>query len=190
MITALGGPACQSAISRHRQRIGDIVRRYSKLAHTLPYLRERSNDRSVEEVRESLEEEATDSPRARANSCQCASTSMTCFQGYRIKWLAQTNDVTNYAPLIREIRRFSKSAEPVCLVTFNYDLLLDRNAQCSPPSPSLCKTRPGAPSSVHPARSQLLGILKSVTKVLMIGWQAREAHFLQMLRDNLPGRGG
>jgi hypothetical protein len=31
-------------------------------------------------------------------------------------------------------------------------------------------------------------LLKSVTKVLMIGWQAREAHFLQMLRDNLPGR--
>ena len=30
-------------------------------------------------------------------------------------------------------------------------------------------------------------LLKSVTKVLMIGWRAREAHFLQMLRDNLPG---
>jgi hypothetical protein len=32
-------------------------------------------------------------------------------------------------------------------------------------------------------------LLKSVTKVLMIGWRAREAHFLQMLRDNLPGGG-
>jgi hypothetical protein len=32
-------------------------------------------------------------------------------------------------------------------------------------------------------------LLKSVTKVLMIGWRAREAHFLQMPSDNLPGRG-
>ena len=48
--------------------LGDIVQRDSKLAHILPYLREPSNDRSVEEVLESLGEEATDSPRARANS--------------------------------------------------------------------------------------------------------------------------
>jgi hypothetical protein len=31
--------------------------------------------------------------------------------------------------------------------------------------------------------------LPSVTKILIIGWQAREAHFLQMLRDKLPMQG-
>jgi len=29
-------------------------------------------------------------------------------------------------------------------------------------------------------------MLPNVTKILIIGWQAREAHFLQMLRENLP----
>jgi hypothetical protein len=32
-------------------------------------------------------------------------------------------------------------------------------------------------------------LLPSVTKILIIGWQAREAHFLQMLRERLPRRG-
>ena len=41
------------------------------------------------------------------------------------KWLTQTNGVTNYAPLLKDILRFNKFGEQVCMVTFNYDLLLD-----------------------------------------------------------------
>jgi len=32
-------------------------------------------------------------------------------------------------------------------------------------------------------------LLPSVTKILIIGWQAKEAHFTEMLREKLPMRG-
>jgi hypothetical protein len=35
-------------------------------------------------------------------------------------------------------------------------------------------------------RAYLEELLPSVTKILIIGWQAKEAHFLQMLRERLP----
>jgi hypothetical protein len=38
-------------------------------------------------------------------------------------------------------------------------------------------------------RAYLEELLPSVTKIMIIGWQAKEAHFLQMLRDALRGRG-
>lgn len=38
-------------------------------------------------------------------------------------------------------------------------------------------------------RVYLEELLPSVTKILIIGWQAKEAHFSQMLRDKLPMRG-
>src|SRR6516165_2676640 len=45
MITTLGGPACQSAISRHLQRIWRHRATVFEAPHILPYLRERSNER-------------------------------------------------------------------------------------------------------------------------------------------------
>jgi hypothetical protein len=44
------------------------------------------------------------------------------------EWLKHTNAVTNYATLIDQIRHFNTNTtgDPVCLVSFNYDLLLDR----------------------------------------------------------------
>src|SRR4029077_6304145 len=48
-------------LNRHRA-FGDIVQNYPKLAHILPYLREPSNGKSVEQVLESLQEEGKDDP--------------------------------------------------------------------------------------------------------------------------------
>jgi hypothetical protein len=102
---------------------GAIVRRYSKLAHILPYLREPSNHTSVEEVLKSLGEEATDFVVSKSELMSGYLYDL--FSEVLKEWHAQSDGVTNYAPLIREILGFNKSTEPVCLVTFNYDLLLD-----------------------------------------------------------------
>ncbi len=181
------------------------------------------------------------------------------------QWRDKTSGVTNYAPLIDEILRVNKSAEPVCLVTFNYDLLLDRaliSFGYDPQDPELDffahprlklfkphgsvnwarfvdlnpDTRllpqhlieradtirftdeftiiPGIdPANSFPHgrtvfpviaipfqhksqdtfvwpvshRAHLMQLLPSVTKILLIGWQAKEAHFLELLQSNLRG---
>ena len=102
------------------------MQRYPKLSHILPYLREPSNGRSVEEVLESLQDEANGFPERLREFASVRYYLRDLLFEATSKWLDQTNGVTNYAPLIGEILRLNKGSDPICLVTFNYDLLLDR----------------------------------------------------------------
>jgi len=243
---------------------GHIVQRYPKLSHILPHLREPSHGRSVEEELEFLQAQANGHPeRARQFASVTFYLRDLLFEVSN-QWRDKTSGVTNYAPLIDEILRLNKSTEPICLVTFNYDLLLDRaliSFGYDPQDPELDyfahprlklfkphgsvnwarfvdinpdtrllpeqlieqadairlteeftiiygidlansfpRGRTVFPviaipfqnktqdTFVWPSSHQahLLELLPSVTKILIIGWQAREAHFLQILRSNLP----
>src|SRR6266852_4410000 len=250
-------------LDRHHA-LGGIVTNYPKLSHILPYLREPSNSRSVEEILESLQEEGKDNPESQREFASVRYYLCELLDEVTKGWLAKTNRVTNYAPLLRDILRFNRSSEPVCLVTFNYDLLLEHalytfDFKARPPeehldSHSILKLfklhgsvnwsrlvngqhgnrlqpqhlieqadkikvsdtfvlanatevndmfkfeEPIFPAIAIPVqtkseqyfecpRSHLtyLGqMLDNITKILIIGWQAQEAHFLQMLKPKLP----
>ena len=193
------------------------------------------------------------------------------------EWLESTNGVTNYATLIEQIRHLNTAGEPVCLVSFNYDLLLDhaifRGANTEPlerhfahtmfklfkPHGSVDWARlaagpeasrfpsfadspkgprrypdelielapelklsdqyvradatdphqmftfdwPVVPAIAVPVqtktedtfqwpdshRAYLKQLLPQVTKILIIGWRGKEAHFLKLLRENLSSSG-
>jgi hypothetical protein len=251
---------------------GDIVANpnYRKLLPILSRLRQPRNG-SVEQELESLLAEAN----ADVNGDSERKRQLFAVRYYlhdlllkvTSEWLNRTNGVTNYVSLLDQIRSGNTAGEPVCLVTFNYDLLLDRALlsfgyrQLDPdksffahPNFKLLKphgsvdwaryvdvppdtrmgieqvieqadrikltkeyllanaaeagsiygfARPIVPAIAVPVqrktddtfewpqsqRDALMSYLPSITKVLIIGWQAKEAHFLQMLRDNIPGRG-
>jgi hypothetical protein len=253
-------------LDRHHAR-GEIVARYPKLAHILPRLREPSNGRSVEQMLESLQEEGKNNP---VRQREIASVRFyLCELLYKVtqEWGQQTNGVTNYAPLVGDILQFNKPGERVCLVTFNYDLLLERalytfgfksrdpegyldshpilklfklhgsvewsriadlpkglrlqpqaliedvntiqltdkfvRAIATDPGQMHDFGRPIFPAIAIPVQTKskddfecppthlnyLAEMLPHVTKILIIGWQAKEAHFLKMLRSNLPKLG-
>jgi hypothetical protein len=166
--------------------------------------------------------------------------------------------------LVRDILRFNDRGERVCLVTFNYDLLLDSalysfgfkprapeehldshpilklfklhgsvdwcrlvdlpdGTRLSPqglietadtirltdtfvrgiavePTMMFTYGKPISPAIAIPVqtktehyfecpithRTYLAEMLPNITKILIVGWQAREAHFLGMLRSNVP----
>lgn len=243
---------------------GDIVEKYPKLTHILPYLREPSSGRSVEQVLESLQEEGKDNPESHRELASVRYYLCELLQKLTVEWTSRINGVTNYAPLVREILHFNKPGERVCLVTFNYDLLLERalytfGYQHRPPEehleshqilklfklhgsvdwsrlvdlPNGTRLRPDEiiedadtirisdtfvhanatnPHEIHkfgkpifpaiaipvqtksdqhfecplPHRDYLLATLPHITKILIVGWQAKEAHFLRMLRSSLP----
>jgi len=247
-----------------------IVKRYEKLAHILPFLREPGAGRSVEEELEFLQ--ALENPERKGQFASVIYYLRDLLFEISDQWQAQTSGVTNYAPLIDEILRCNRGDEPVCLVTFNYDLLLDRAMRSfgyddrrSPldqfkahsvlklfkphgsvnwarfvdmtgfsdvnpqgrllpehlieradsmkltdeftiiggidPSSSFPNGRTAFPVIAIPFQNKtqntfvwpanhhtyLLELLPHVTKVLIIGWQAREAHFMELLRSNLRG---
>jgi hypothetical protein len=243
------------------------VRNYPKLLPILPHLRRPSSGRSVEEELEAWQAEASGDPERKRQLFSIRYYLHDLLLKVSTEWLKQTSGVTNYVMLIDQIRRLNKGNEPVCLATFNYDLLLDRalrsfNFNTFPleryfeahPTPKLFKphgsvdwarfvdvppnTRLGVdqliehadsielseeylianasdPTSIHsfgrpivpavaiPAqtktedtfewprshRAYLEELLPSVTKILIIGWQAKEAHFLKLLREKLPAGG-
>jgi len=250
-------------LDRHHA-LGGIVTNYPKLSHILPYLREPSNSRSVEEILESLQEEGKDNPESQREFASVRYYLCELLHKVTEGWLEKTNRVTNYAPLLRDVLRFNRSPEPVCLVTFNYDLLLENalftfNFKLNTPElhlgshpilklfklhgstnwSRLVKGQHGNrlqpqhiieqadtikvsdtfvlanatevndmfkfedpifPAIAIPVQTKseryfecphahltYLGqMLDNVTKILIIGWQAREAHFLQMLKPKLP----
>lgn len=257
-------PLAKDLFLDHHRVLGDIVAKYPKLTHILPYLREPSNGRSVEQRLEALLEEGRDNPESQREFASVRFYLCELLLKVSDEWRSQTNGVTNYAPLVKDILRFNNPVEPVCLVTFNFDLLLERAlytfdfkrsepaehlnshsilklfklhgsvdwsrfidlpvgtqlhtqrlieqadsirltdefvlANATDPRQMYKFGRPIFPAIAIPVqtkteqnfecpvthRTYLAGILPKVTKILIIGWQAKEAHFLDMLRSNVP----
>lgn len=256
-------PLANNLFENPGQAFSSIVRRYPKLSHILPLLRQRSDGKSVEEVLEQLQDESKGNPEGRRELTSVQYYLRDLFFEITNKWLDETDRITNYTPLIRDILRLTKNGELVCLVTFNYDLLLDTALQSydyksrepeeqlkSHPVLKLFKphgavdwarrvllphgellTRDGvievadrielapdfkrftpAQADGNPGRetffpviaiplqnkteeafvwpsehmTQLQKLLAHVTRILIIGWRAREAHFIGLLRNNLP----
>lgn len=254
-------------LDRHHA-FGAIVTKYRKLTHILPNLREPSNGRSVEQMLEFLQEEGKGNPESQREFASVRFYLCELLTKVTAEWSAQTNGVTNYAPLVKDILRFTNSNDQVCLVTFNYDLLLERAlytfgfarkepeehlrshptlklfklhgsvewsrlVDTDPALPSRTRLtiqdlidkanilrlsnrfvlanatnlhqvydfeRPIFPAIAIPVQTKsdeyfecprahldsLNEMLPEITKILIVGWQAREAHFLQMLRSKLP----
>lgn len=249
-------------LDRH-QEFGDIIRKYAKLTHILPYLREPSSGQTVEEVLESFQDEAENILETRRELAAVRFYLCELLFSVTAHWSVKTNGVTNYAPLIRSVLQFTRSDELVCLVTFNYDSLLENalhsfgfaskppeehltshptlklfnlhgsvnwsrliaKPQAVPHSVSLLIDQADAvelsdtfvlgraqvlletqikhlavfPAIAIPVQTktadsfecprshldELARIVPQVTKILIIGWQGREEHFLGILRRKL-----
>lgn len=107
---------------------GDIVanNRYRKLLPILPRLRQPSKSRSVEQELESWQAEAGADPERKRQLFAVRYYLHDLLQKVSDEWLKHTSGVTNYVNLLDQIRHLNPPRGAVCLVTFNYDLLLDR----------------------------------------------------------------
>ena len=247
---------------------GPIVRNYPKLLPILPQLRRPSSGRSVEEELESRQAESSGDPERTRQLFSVRYYLHDLLLKVSDEWLKHTSGVTNYVTLLDQIRHLNTAGEPVCLVTFNYDLLLDRALvsfdykQTNPENEALLAhpifkllkphgsvdwaryieappntrlgieqvieqantlkltntyiranathsasvhsfERPIVPAIAVPVQTKtedtfewprshsdtLQQLLPSVTKILIIGWQAKEAHFLKILKERLPTAG-
>ena len=92
-------------------------------------------------------------------------------------------------------------AVPYVLIDRTPDLAISQRYvmpnQCPIGKSATCALSPAIAIPVETKRSfecpddhleTLMGLIPSVTKLLMIGWRATEAHFLKLLAENLQGR--
>lgn len=104
----------------------DIVHKYRKLLPILPHLRRPSSGRSVEQELESWQAEASEDPERKRQLFSVRYYLHDLLLRVGEEWLKQTSGVTNYVALLDQIRHLNAAGEAVCLVTFNYDVLVDR----------------------------------------------------------------
>lgn len=119
-------PLAKSLFLNTDGAFGDLVSKYPKLSHVLPLLRDSSTNISVEEKLEALQVRSADNSETKRELASVKFYLADLLMTITDKWTDRIDGVTNYAPLIGEILRLDKSGEEVCLVTFNYDLLLER----------------------------------------------------------------
>lgn len=117
-------PPLAAQLFDDRKFFVEAISRFPRCQPIIPYLRKPTN-RTVEQVLEELQSEADKYPE---RHCQLAAIRYYlhfmlwgCQQG----WNIVASGVTNYKTLLDQIEHRRKPDEPVCLVTFNYDTMLE-----------------------------------------------------------------
>jgi hypothetical protein len=101
------------------------IQRFPKCQAVIPYLRQPPPGKTVENVLEALQTEASNYPeRIRQLAAIRYYLHFTPWDCGR-NWEAASRGVTNYKTLLDQIQRWRKPADQVCLVTFNYDGMLE-----------------------------------------------------------------
>jgi len=109
-----------------RDYFGDIMNKYPQCLPVIPRLQNISSGSSVEKELQRLQSEATNYP---DRLCQLAAIRyylQEVLSDLPNAWLKETHSVTNYLVLVDHIKQWKQPNERVCIVTFNYDTLLDK----------------------------------------------------------------
>lgn len=112
-----------------RKEFASIAGQLRRLVPIIPELRHRSSDKSVEQVLEELR--SIDEKDPYWPHMQRELMAVRFYLQRAIWWsetamVEQSAKVSNYSTLIRHIERLRRSQDPVALITFNYDTLIER----------------------------------------------------------------
>jgi len=82
-------------------------------------------DRSIEQTLQKYSDQAAGDPLRKKQLLAVRYYLQAIFRAIVPAWLGGSGGFTNYDTLLDQIRHHKKGSEPVCLVTFNYDTLLE-----------------------------------------------------------------
>ena len=112
----------------NRPTFVDAIDEFPQCKPIVPRLRDpavTSGSASVEVRLREIEEEAKTYARGKQEVAAIRCYLARVISGCEAHWRDNTRGITNYLSLLREIRRTHSANEVVCLVTFNYDTLLE-----------------------------------------------------------------
>jgi hypothetical protein len=119
-------PPLASELFEAREDFLSTMRLFKRCQAVIPFLQRKDSDVTVEQVLRRLQDEASSDPERYRQLA-----AIRYYLQYMI-WMCQSEwvkhylgGISNYKALLDEIRHCRKTNNPVCLVTFNYDTLLD-----------------------------------------------------------------
>ena len=121
-------PPLAKDLFANRPIFTNALDRFPRCKAIVPRLRDpavTSGEKSIETLLQQIEEEAKTYTRALQEVAAVRCYLQLAIYECERHWRQITTGITNYLTLLREIERTHKGGEPVCLVTFNYDTLLE-----------------------------------------------------------------
>jgi len=104
-----------------------IVSKFEACQPIIPFVRHPREGASVEQVLEGLQAEGEKRPERYRQLAAIRHYLQFIIDWCDKQWSGKVKGVSNYKTLLDEIEHVRKPGEQVCLVTFNYDTLLERN---------------------------------------------------------------
>ncbi len=120
-------PPLANSLFEDRTNFERVMDQFPRCKPIIPFLRKSAGDFSVEEVLERLQNEAEGYPKAQRQLAAIRFYLQLVILETEVNWVSHVaKDITNYNTLMDRIERFREKDEMVCLVTFNYDTLIER----------------------------------------------------------------
>lgn len=253
-----------SELFENRPMFAEAIQRFPQCQPIVPRLRSLRGE-TLEAVLEDLQAKSKSYPRGAQQLAAVRYYLQFVIRECEMGWQGVVKGVTNYKSLLNEIERANTGKQPVCLVTFNYDTLLEDGLshfglpisamddytkkhpfyklfkvhgsvnwarQVDAPTkaqnpghvwsvvndlieraaeipitqkylltaehpPGVVGGKPVFPAIAIPVEKksafecpqhmldELIALLPKVSKILVIGWRATEAHFLALLKEHL-----
>jgi hypothetical protein len=113
----------------NRTAFANILNQYPQCKPIIPYLRHLADGKSVEQIMQRLQAEAPQDPQRYKQLAAIRYYIQHVIRDCEAIWISSVGDITNHITLLDQIRHFHKADEQVCIVTFNYDMLLEKAFQ-------------------------------------------------------------
>lgn len=119
-------PPLASQLFDERPEFVQIVSSFPDCLEILPFLRHVPADKTIEAVLEDLQAEAKENPRRHAQLAAVRHYIRGIIKHCEDAWVSVHRGVTNFLTLLGEIEAWrARNNETVCLVTFNYDTMVE-----------------------------------------------------------------
>ena len=119
-------PPLANELFEYRASFVGALARFPRCHPVVPYLRHLPKEQTLENELERLREEAAHYPEGERQLAAVQWYLHYVLWQCDQLWNQETKGVTNYKTLLDQIDRWRKKDDKVCLVTFNYDRLLDQ----------------------------------------------------------------
>lgn len=106
-------------------RFRDLIKRFDPMLPIVPYLQVLEGATSVEQKLEELQEQSATYPERQRQLLAVRYYVQTAVWTVDVRWHKLAAGVTNYRTLLDELVRVVRPNDPIPLVTFNYDRMLD-----------------------------------------------------------------
>jgi hypothetical protein len=105
--------------------VNEALGRFPECYPIVPYLQGIPDNQTIENVLEDLQSDSENDVVRKRQLTAVRYYLHLVIRDFEVKWQNVHNGITNYVTLLDQVRRARKSEEPVCIVTFNYDCMIE-----------------------------------------------------------------